>query len=101
MLKTLATKTQLFGALIAAVLLFGSGTSVAARDYPAALKRQPQAEQPPRISAGEAANIAQAATGAKVLAVSFRRGYYRVKLLRRNSVIITVKVDAKTGRMRR
>lgn len=88
-------------AFCASLLLPGIGVSVQARDYPEANKRQTQTAKSARISAGQAANIAHSATGAKVLAVSFRRGYYRVKLLRDNGVILMVKVNADTGRMSR
>lgn len=87
--------------MLAAVLLAGAGFAAQAQDYNAANQRQAQATQPARISAGQAANIAQSATGAKVLAVKFRRGYYRVKLLRSNGVVFTVRVDAYSGRIRR
>ncbi len=105
MKKTVGAKTQLFGALCASFLLLGIGATGQARAEPVApkvvQKRQTQTAQPPRISAGEAANIAQSATAANVLAVKFRRGHYRVKLLRSNGVIIMVKVDANTGRVSR
>lgn len=93
---------RLLGALIASLLLVGGSVGAQARDYPDARgKRQAQAAKPARISAGQAANIAQAATGAKVLAVKFQRGYYRVKLLRSNGVVFSVLVDAYTGRLSR
>lgn len=95
-------KKRLFGALLATLLLVGSVGVQAARDYPDANgKRQAQSAKPARISAGQAANIAQSATGAKVLAVKFQRGYYRVKLLRSNGVVFSVRVDAYSGRVSR
>ncbi|MGI9293590.1 MAG: PepSY domain-containing protein [Pseudomonadales bacterium] len=95
-------KRRLFGVLLATLLLLGSGVGVQARDYPdSRSKRQPQSAKPARISAGQAANIAQSATGAKVLAVKFQRGYYRVKLLRSNGVVFSARVDAYNGRIRR
>lgn len=100
MMKPIYATARLL-ALSASLLLSGIGTDVQARDYPEVNNRQPLTAKPVRISAGQAANIAQSATGAKVLAVTFRRGYYRVKLLRNNGVILTVKVNADTGRMSR
>ncbi len=100
-MKLSGAKTQLFGVLFASLLLLGSGAIAQARDSLAVQKRQAQTAQTPRLSAGEAANIAQSATGAKVLAVNFRRSYYRVKLLRSNGVIFMVRVDANTGRISR
>ncbi len=100
-MKLSGAKIQLFGVLLASLLLLGNGAIAQARESPAAQKHQTQTAQPPRLSAGEAANIAQSATGAKVLAVNFRRGYYRVKLLRSSGVIFMVRVDANTGRMSR
>ncbi len=99
-MKSVYAKARLL-AFSASLLLLVIGVSVQARDYPEANNRQTQTAKPARISAGQAANIAQSATGAKVLAVTFRRGYYRVKLLRNNGVILTVKVNADTGRMSR
>ena len=102
MTKPVRAKKRLFGALLATFLLVGSSVGVQARDYPdARSKRQTQAAKPARISAGKAANIAQSATGAKVLAVKFQRGYYRVKLLRGNGVVFSVRVDAYNGRISR
>ena len=89
------------GPLLAALLLAGAGFAVQAQEHGAVKQRKAQAAQPARISAGQAANIAQSATGAKVLAVKFRRGYYSVKLLRSNGVVFTVRVDAYSGRIRR
>lgn len=102
MTKPVRVKKRLFGALLAALLLLSSGVGVQARDYPdAGSKRQERSAKPARISAGQAANIAQSATGAKVLAVKFQRGYYRVKLLRANGVVFSVRVDAYNGRISR
>lgn len=101
MTKPAIAKKRLVGALLAVSLLLGGGVGVQARDYPEAGKRHAQAKKPARISAGQAANIAQSATGAKVLAVKFRRGYYTVKLLRSNGVVFSVRVDAYTGRVSR
>ncbi len=102
MMKPVYAKARLL-AFSASLLLLGIGVSVQARDYPAAEanKRQTQTAKPARISAGQAANIAQSATQAKVLAVTFRRRYYRVKLLRSDGVILTVKVNAVTGKVSR
>ncbi len=96
------SKRRLLGALIASVLCLVDGVAAQSRDYPDSRNsRQSSPAKPARISAGQAANVAQSATGAKVLAVNFQRGYYRVKLLRGSGVVFTVQVDAYTGRIRR
>lgn len=102
MTKPVSAKRRVLGALMASLLFFSSGVGAQVRDYPDSRSKRPaKSAKPARISAGQAANIAQSATGAKVLAVNFQRGYYRVKLLRSNGVVFSVLVDAYTGRIRR
>ncbi|MGI9287399.1 MAG: PepSY domain-containing protein [Pseudomonadales bacterium] len=102
MMKPTILKKRMLGALLVTLVLLVSSVGVQARDYHDANgKRQAQSAKPARISAGQAANIAQSATGAKVLAVKFQRGYYRVKLLRSNGVVFSVRVDAYSGRISR
>jgi len=51
-------------------------------------------------SAQQAASIVQSRYGGKVLKVQRSQSNYRVKLIRQDGRIITVNVDAKTGKIR-
>jgi uncharacterized membrane protein YkoI len=66
---------------------------------------QPLIAEPPSasISRDEAAAIAQARTGGRVLSVDLENGgrpWYRVKVLIAGERVRTVGVDARTGRLR-
>ncbi|MFK8019589.1 MAG: PepSY domain-containing protein [Pseudomonadales bacterium] len=53
------------------------------------------------VSSGQAANIARAATGGKVLSVSPAGNTYKVKVLKNNGVVTSVRVDRTTGKVQR
>jgi len=79
-------------ALSLLLLLALSGTVLAQRD----------AQQgSTSVSSGQAANIARTATGGKVLSVSPAGNTYKVKVLKNNGVVTSVRVDRTTGKVQR
>ena len=52
------------------------------------------------ISRDRAAEIARNATGGRVLSVELRGGTYRVKMLLDGERVRTVRIDARTGKLR-
>jgi len=66
------------------------------------VKANQQAKQQLRVkSSKKAAQIAKARLGGKVLKVNKRSSGYRVKLIKKDGHIVSVYVDAKTGKVSR
>ena len=59
-----------------------------------------QSSNRPTISSQQAASIVQSRYGGKVLKVQKNQSSYRVKLIRQDGRIISVSVDAVTGKIR-